>query len=69
MDGFRKGFDDTDISRQNAIASLLENWGMLEIVERELYQDPLEQKIFVLSYKDKQDGYEVNHKYRMGIRK
>lgn len=65
MDGFKKGFDDKDIARQDAIATLLENWGMVDIVDRDIYQETLKEKIFVLSYRDK-DAYTINHKYRMG---
>ena len=65
MDGFRDDVDARDISRQAAIASMLQNWGMIRILDDGVYQDPLEQRIFVLPYKDKQ-SFTINHKYRMG---
>ena len=64
MDGFRKEIDEKDILRQNAIATLLQNWGMVEICEDGIYQEELKEKIFVLPYSDKRH-YKINHKYRM----
>lgn len=67
MDGFREDIADRDISRQNAIASLLHNWDMVEILDDGVHQDPLEEKIFVLPYRQKSD-YKINHKYKMSSR-
>ena len=64
MDGFKKDIDERDILRQNAIASLLSNWGMVEILDENIYQNPLREKIFVLPYCEKQ-LYTVNHKYKI----
>lgn len=68
MDGFRREIEDRDLSRQGAIASLLQNWGMVRIVDGGVYQDPLREKIFVLPYKDKRH-YRINHKYRMSAQR
>jgi hypothetical protein len=65
MDGFRKSYDEKDLGRQDAIASMLENWGMVRVVDRSRYQEPLAERIFVLPHAEKR-RYRVNHKYRMG---
>jgi len=68
MDGFKKEIDEKDILRQNAIATLLQNWNMLEIQDEGVYQEPLKEKIFVLPYKEKYK-YTINHKYKMSCLK
>lgn len=67
LDGFKKDIDERDILRQNAIATLLHNWGMVEILDQDVYQEELKEQIFVLPYKDKRD-YKINHKYKMSKR-
>lgn len=66
MDGFRKDINNIDVERQNAIVTLLVNWGMVEIDERDyddVYQEPLNQKIYVLKRSEKSE-YTINHKYK-----
>ncbi len=64
LDGFKRNIIDTDIIRRNAIISLLSNWDMVDIVEDGIYQEELEEQIFVLPYSEKRD-YKINHKYRI----
>ena len=65
-DGYRKEISEIDINRRNAIATLLENWGLIEILDDECYQAVLLEKIFVLSHKEKKEqGYKIVHKYNM----
>ena len=64
LDGFRYEISERDIDRQNAIATLLENWGMIKIISDDVYQTDLKEKIFVLKYSDKKD-YTINHKYQI----
>jgi hypothetical protein len=68
LDGFKRNLTETDISRRNAIISLLKNWDMIEICEDGVYQPELEEQIFVLPYKEKHD-YKINHKYRISRRR
>lgn len=68
LDGFKRNINETDISRRNAIISLLSNWGMVEILEDGVYQEELEEQIFVLPYKEKHI-YKINHKYRISRRR
>lgn len=53
---------EKDINRQNAIISMLKNWNMIDIIDDSIYQEPLKEKIFVLSFKNKND-YKINHKF------
>lgn len=64
MDGFRKEIDEKDVLRQNAIATLLQNWGMINICDADVYQENLKEKIFVLPYCEKLN-YKISHKYKM----
>ena len=64
LDGFKHNINDTDISRRNAIISLLSNWDMVEILETGIYQKELAEQIFVLPFSEKRD-YTINHKYRI----
>lgn len=58
----KKKLSKTDINRRNAIISMLQNWNMIKIVDLNIYQDPLKEKIFVLKYYLK-DSYFINHKF------
>jgi thermostable 8-oxoguanine DNA glycosylase len=61
MDGYKKLVTTIDYNRRNSIAMLLEQWGMIYIINRCQYMaNPV--KIFVLKsiYKPK---YEICHKY------
>ena len=64
LDGFKHNINETDISRRNAIVSLLSNWGMVEILDDDIYQEDLAEQIFVLPFSEKQN-YKINHKYRI----
>jgi hypothetical protein len=64
LDGFKHNINDTDISRRNAIISLLSNWGMVEILDDDIYQEDLAEQIFVLPFAEKRN-YTINHKYRI----
>lgn len=68
LDGFKRNINETDISRRNAIISLLANWGMVSIEEDGVYQEELEEQIFVLPYAEK-NNYKINHKYRISRRR
>lgn len=68
LDGFKRNINDTDISRRNAIISLLVNWDMVSIEEEGVYQTELEEQIFVLPYSEKVN-YKINHKYRISRRR
>jgi hypothetical protein len=72
LDGKPSTITDNDIQRRNAIAKLLEEWGLVTILsdERERIQDnlaPLHQ-IKIISYKEK-DEWELLSKYTIGKKK
>jgi len=67
LDGKPSNFSDDDIGRRNTIANLLEEWGLVEIVNPKTCdspQAPLSQ-IKILPYKDK-DDWELVAKYNIG---
>ena len=64
LDGFKRDISDGDLSRRDAIATLLQNWNMVEIIPDDVYQEELQEQIFVLPYQDKKN-FKINHKYRM----
>ena len=70
LDGKEATIDDNDISRRNAIAKLLEEWGLVKIVNRQVMTDniaPLHQ-IKIISFKEK-DEWQLVTKYNIGKKK
>jgi hypothetical protein len=67
LDGKPSNLTDNDIQRRNAIAKLLEEWGLLKILNPKLLEDnvaPLHQ-IKIISFKEK-DDWELITKYNIG---
>ena len=72
LDGKPSTITENDLQRRNAIANLLEEWGLLKILkdEKEKIKDnlaPLHQ-IKIISYKEK-DDWELVSKYTIGKKK
>ena len=70
LDGKPTNFSDEDIGRRNTIALLLEEWGLIKIVEKEICEKvktPLSQ-IKILPFKEKSD-WELVAKYNIGRKK
>jgi Bacteriophage translational regulator len=69
LDGKRANLFQNDVQRKNRIAQLLQDWGLVKIVNQDLVEDsaPLSQ-IKVLSYKDKGD-WTLESKYNIGKKK
>jgi hypothetical protein len=70
LDGKPSNLSENDIQRRNAIAKLLEEWELLEILNPQLMIDniaPIHQ-IKIISFKEK-DGWELVSKYSMGKKK
>ena len=66
LDGRETDMDEDDISRRNSIGKLLEEWGLLKIVNKnELKTFAPISKITILSFKDK-DVWELLPKYNIG---
>jgi len=56
--------DEKDTNRRNSICTLLQNWGLIEIIDGGAYQEFLIEKIFVLTAKEKNEQeYRINHKF------
>jgi hypothetical protein len=67
LDGKPSNLTENDIQRRNAIANLLEEWGLVEILNRNILKDniaPLHQ-IKIISFKEKNE-WELIPKYNIG---
>ena len=67
LDGKPSNISENDIQRRNAIANLLEEWGLVKIINHKLLEDniaPLHQ-IKIISFKEK-DDWELIAKYNIG---
>jgi len=67
LDGKPSNLSENDIQRRNAIARLLEEWGLLKIINQEVIGDnvaPLHQ-IKIIAFKEK-DDWELITKYNIG---
>ena len=70
LDGKPSNISENDIQRRNAIATLLEEWGLVEILNSQIMLNnvaPIHQ-IKIISYKEK-DEWELVSKYNMGKKK
>ena len=70
LDGLPTDIDDTDIGRRNTIANLLEEWGLVDVVDKKKAGDPIvslaQRKI--IPHKDK-SNWELVPKYHIGRKK
>ena len=69
LDGLPTNISENDIARRNTIASLLEEWGLLKIVNQEKSESPQVSlaQIKILPYREKED-WELVPKYHIGRR-
>ena len=70
LDGLESNVSDEDIARRNTIVNLLDQWGLLEIIDDE---DSLEPKLSlaklkIIPHKEKND-WELVPKYHIGKKK
>lgn len=67
LDGKQSDFTEEDIGRRNTIATLLEEWGLLKVVNTDKYKEPRTplNQIKVLTYKEKLE-WELESKYTVG---
>lgn len=72
LDGKPSTITDNDLQRRNAIANLLEEWGLVKILkeERDRIKDDLApiHQIKIISFKEK-DDWELLSKYTIGKKK
>ena len=66
LDGKPSNISDNDIQRRNAVAKLLEEWGLVKIMNPSVIEEvaPLHQ-IKIISFKEK-DDWELVAKYNIG---
>ena len=67
LDGKPSNISENDIQRRNAIANLLEEWGLIKVINKYILVDniaPLHQ-IKIISFKEK-DQWELITKYNIG---
>jgi len=70
LDGKPSNFSDEDKGRRNKIAELLQDWGLLKVVELEQIKSPLSpmSQIKIINHKEKSE-WTLESKYNMGKRK
>lgn len=70
IDGKPSNFSDEDKGRRNKIVELLQDWGLLKVVEPEKITNPLASisQIKIISHKEKSD-WVLEAKYNMGRKK
>lgn len=67
LDGKPSNISENDVQRRNAIAKLLEEWGLVKVLNSKIMENniaPLHQ-IKIISFKDK-DDWELIPKYNIG---
>lgn len=66
LDGKEHSLSNTDIMRRNAVAYLLQEWGLISIVNKQAVENRLQiSEIKIIPYKEK-DKWELVPKYTIG---
>lgn len=70
LDGKQSDFTEEDMSRRNAIAHLLAEWGLLLIVSADKFQEPKAKisSIKIIPFKEKEE-WTLESKYTIGKKK
>lgn len=70
LDGKSNNLDDEDIARRNTIVNLLEEWGLIRVVNPSQTEDPVAplSKIKILPHKEKA-SWKLEAKYTVGTKK
>lgn len=70
IDGKTSDFSEEDKGRRNKIIQLLQEWGLLKVVEPELVSDPLASmsQIKIINHKEKNE-WTLEAKYNIGRKK
>lgn len=70
IDGKPSNFSDEDKGRRNKIVNLLQEWGLLKIIEPEKTLEPIASmnQIKIINHKEKND-WSLESKYNMGRKK
>jgi hypothetical protein len=69
LDGKKANLEESDLGRRNTIATLLSDWGLVNLVDASQAKDktPLRQ-IKIVSFRDKKE-WELCQKYNIGNKK
>lgn len=69
LDGKKSNLEESDVQRRNTIATLLSDWGLIQIVNEEVAKDcaPLRQ-IKIIGFKEKSE-WQLCPKYNIGNNK
>ena len=66
LDGKKSNLEETDVQRRNTIATLLSDWGLVGIVNKEVSRDCAPMRtIKIISFKDK-SNWNLQPKYNIG---
>ena len=70
LDGKSSDFSDEDKARRNKIAELLQDWGLLKVVDKNIIKTPIASmnQIKIINHKEKYDWI-LEPKYNMGRKK
>lgn len=70
LDGKPSSIVENDVARRNAIINLLEEWGLIKVVEPDKIKDPKAplSQIKIIAFKDK-NNWELVAKYNIGKKK
>jgi hypothetical protein len=71
LDGKPTDISENDLARRNAIAKLLSDWGLVQLVNVKQIEEPVPiflSQIKILSHKEK-DEWELTPKYNIGSKK
>ena len=70
LDGLESNISDEDIGRRNTIVNLLQDWGLLTIVDVEDSKDPVVSlaKMKIIPHREK-DEWDLVPKYHIGRKK
>ena len=70
IDGKPSNFSDEDKGRRNKIVELLQDWGLLKVLEEEKIKEPLASmsQIKIINHKEKSE-WTLEAKYNMGRKK
>ena len=67
LDGLESDISDSDVARRNTIVNLLDEWGLLDILDIDSCQEPKASlgQIKIIPHRDKED-WELIPKYHIG---
>ena len=66
LDGKTSNFDENDKLRRNLIASLLQDWGLVEVLDKDMIQEKAHvSKVKIIPFRDK-DDWQLEQKYSIG---